>query len=381
MFFDRSALIAFNPPHRGYGMAVTDIDHDGHFELIVTGFGHPNRVLKWDGHHLIDAAPPTLVDPLRHAIGLAAADIDADGREELYILNSDTFSGQKRLADRLFVESYTGWIDLFELPDNRRAINLTAGRSVAAIDRYGNGRYSFFVANYGGPMALYELDDDGHLHDVAPAAHLNLITGGRGVLAAPFFGPQIDLFTVNELGPNFFFRNRGDGAFDEMGRPAGLADSNENGRGLALVDSAGDGRLGLVYGNWEGPHRLFHQVATGVFRNIAPDALAAPSRVRTVIAADFDNDGYEEIFFNNIGQPNRLFAFRDGQWQPTDIGAALEPTGFGTGAAVADLDNDGRLELYIAHGESGEQPLSVYHPELNNHHWLRVQPLTREGSV
>jgi hypothetical protein len=45
----------------------------------------------------------------------------------------------------------------------------------------------------------------------------------------------------------------------------------------------------------------------GGFRNVAPKEMARPSAIRTVIAADFDNDGYEELFFNNIAEPNRLF--------------------------------------------------------------------------
>ncbi|HEY9647251.1 MAG TPA: CRTAC1 family protein, partial [Chroococcidiopsis sp.] len=95
---------------------------------------------------------------------------------------------------------------------------------------------------------------------------------------------------------------------------------------------------------------------------------------------DFDNDGYEEIFFNNIGQPNRLFGWRDGRWTELDIGDALEPTGLGTGAAVGDFNGDDQLELVIAHGESGPQPLSLYYPAPSAHHWLRIIPLTKQGA-
>jgi hypothetical protein len=116
------------------------------------------------------------------------------------------------------------------------------------------------------------------------------------------------------------------------------------------------------------------------FHNIAPMELATPSRIRTVIAADFDNDGNPELFFNNIGEPNRLFGRRNGQWVELDIGDAREPDGLGTGAAVADIDGDGRLELLIAHGESAPQPLSYYHLPANNNHWLRIRPLTRSGA-
>ncbi|HET6520458.1 MAG TPA: CRTAC1 family protein, partial [Geminicoccaceae bacterium] len=184
----------------------------------------------------------------------------------------------------------------------------------------------------------------------------------------------------NELGPNFLFRARGDGTYEEVAERAGVADPLENGRGVALLDANGDGRLDLVCGNWEGPHRLFIQGDRAGFIEAAPLMMAAPSRVRTVIAADFDNDGFEEIFFNNMGEPNRLFGWREGGWRPIDLGAALEPSGLGTGAAVGDFDGDGRLELLIAHGEAAEQPLGYYEALDLGHAWLRVLPRTRRGA-
>ena len=61
------------------------------------------------------------------------------------------------------------------------------------------------------------------------------------------------------------------------------------------------------------------------------------------------------------------------------MGDAVEPDGLGTGAAVLDLDGDGLLELFISHGESGSQPLSLYVTAPNNNHFLRVIPLTQQG--
>ena len=105
-----------------------------------------------------------------------------------------------------------------------------------------------------------------------------------------------------------------------------------------------------------------------------------PSRIRTVIAADFDNDGYEEIFFNNIGEQNRLFGLHEEVWVSLSPGDALEPHGLGTGAATGDFDGDGRLELIVAHGETGLQPLTLYHTPENGNHYLRVLPLTQYGA-
>ncbi len=380
MFTDKSALLLTNPPQLNYGVAVVDVDGDGKFEFLVVGFGYPNRAFGWNGRAYTDVAPPIIADPNRRAIGVAACDVDGDGREEIYILNTDTFSGTKQIADRLFGEGLNGWVDLFSLPENADALNLTAGRSVACVDRNGDGRYGFFVANYGGPMRLYELDDDGQLRDVAPQAGLALTTGGRSVLSFPIVSNGMDIFAGNENGSNFLFRNNGDGTFSEIAQRLGIDDPFENARGIAPLDTNSDGRFDLIVGNWEGPHRLFVHSTDDLWDDIAPPNFATPTRVRTVIAADFDNDGYEEIFFNNIGQENRLFALRGAEWHSIDVGDASEIYGLGTGAAVADLDGDGRLELLISHGESGEQPLTLYHTPNNGNHFLRVLALTRYGA-
>jgi hypothetical protein len=60
---------------------------------------------------------------------------------------------------------------------------------------------------------------------------------------------------------------------------------------------------------------------------------------------------------------------------------ALEPNGLGTGAAVADIDGDGVLELLVAHGESAPQPLSLFKARAaGGNGWLRVRPLSRFGA-
>lgn len=379
MFIDRTDLLLDNPAQLHYGIAVMDADADGAFEFFVTGFGFPNQLLKWNGSALHNVARLELADPHRQAIGVAAADIDADGHEEIYILNTDTFAGQKTFADRLFDLTDGYYVDLFELPHNQDVLNLSAGRSVAALDRIGSGHYGFFVANYGGPLRLYELNEDGKLIDIAPATGIAVTTGGRALLPISLVSDYTDVFVGTENASNLLFRNNGDGTFDEIAGKLGLRDSAEHVRGVTSLD-IGTARFALVYGNWEGPHRLFLPSSDGRWDDVAPSAMANPSRIRTVIAADFDNDGNQEIFFNNIGQPNRLFGFRGGEWVMLSAGDAIEPGGMGTGAAVADLDGDGRLELLIAHGESALQPLSLYHAVDRGYNYLRVLPLSRYGA-
>ncbi len=381
MFTDRSSWFRHNPPRHTYGLAVADLTGEGTFSLITAGYRGPNRVLRPTDDGLVDVAGATLADRGRQAIGVAAADVDGDGREEMYVLNTDSFAGHKRFADRLFDARQGGWVNLFDDPANASVRNLTAGRSVACIDREGSGRYGFFVANYGGPMRLYETDGaKGALDEVAAEVGVDYTTGGRGVVSLPIVSPWMDLFCVNERGPNFLFRNQGDGTFDEVACRHGVSDRYEHGRGVDALDTGtGDG-FGLVYGNWKGRHRLLVQRNDGTFTDAAPEEMARPSGVRSVIAADFDNDGQEEIFFNNIDEANRLFARRDGRWTAIDPGEAREPAGRGTGAAVADLDGDGSLELIVAHGEVSPQPLTLYGGPSTGNHYLRVRPTTTYGA-
>lgn len=378
MFRDSTSALPDNVPALHYGAAVADVDRDGEFEIIVAGYGGANRVFKWREDRFVELANDVLADAQRQAIGLAAGDFDGDGWEEVYVLNTDSFAGLKLFSDRLFDFDGEHWRDLFIAAGDPDLLNMTAGRSVCAIDRLGSGRYGFFVANYGGPMRLYELTEDGQIVDVAPYAGVDLTTGGRSLLSFPFVSPHMDLICGNEGGPNFVFRNRGDGTFEEIADELGLADPNQHARGIAAV-WLGDA-FGIVVGNWEGPHRLFQRSEDGVFVDVASEAFSRPGRVRTVIAADFDNDGFEEIFFNNIGERNRLFAFRDGEWVEESLGDAAEQGGLGTGAVVGDFDRDGRLELLIAHGEAAKQPLTFYRSSKTANHYLRVLPRTREGA-
>ncbi|XP_054459940.1 cartilage acidic protein 1a isoform X2 [Anoplopoma fimbria] len=404
-----------NPTQLNYGMAVTDVDGDGDLEVIVAGYNGPNLVLKYDRtqNRLVniaidDSSSPyyALRDRAGNAIGVTACDVDGDGREEIYFLNTNNaYSGRATYSDKLFKFRNGRFEDLLgdDLNVRRGVANRMAGRSVACVDRKGTGRYSIYVANYAsgnvGPHALLEMDEAASdvtkgiiaLSDVAATAGVNKFTGGRGVVVGPILSQsRSDVFCDNENGPNFLFKNNGDGTFADMATQSGVEDRHQHGRGVALADFNGDGKTDIVYGNWNGPHRLFLQGSDSKFRDIATGGFAAPSPIRTVMAADFDNDKELEVFFNNIAYrgnaPNRLFrvsrrADADPLIQELNVGDAAEPQGRGTGGTVTDLDGDGQLDLLLAHGESVQQPISVFKvTQGSSNNWLRVIPRTQFGS-
>ncbi len=374
-FEDISGSIKNNQKRLSYGISVTDFNKDGKFEFIVTGFKFPNLILSHKNGYLENINTNNLfADQTRSTIGVAACDIDNDGFEELYFLNTDTYSGQKQFSDRL-LDNNKNIIDLFQLDKNLRSLNLTAGRSVVCVDRNGDGKYGIYVANYGGPTRFYELKK-GSIVDQAPLLKINRITGGRAVVAGHILSNYMDIFAANERGPNFLYKNE-NSTYKDVAKSLGVEDTFENGRGTTLTDFLYRGKLDIVSGNWNGEHRIFLN-NKNKFNDIANSEFKIPSRVRTIISADFDNDGFDEIFVNNIGEPNKLFKIlSDGELKQIQLSNGLEPLGLGTGAAVADIDNDGILELLVSHGESGLQPLSLYKANIKKpFKFLRILPKT-----
>lgn len=438
MFIKTNWLKNLDTSQLNYGVAVSDVDNDGSLEWIVAGFSGPNFVLKFDRatKRLINLAQDhrysAIADQGGQAIGVCACDIDGDGREEIYFLNTNNaYAGRADYGDSLFKWRNGKYVNLYTDPVNSRMeAKSFAGRSVACIDRLGTGKYSIVIATYSrggvGNFALVEMDENHPSNDVstgnivlknvASVAKIDKATGGRGLVVGPILGNngRSDIFFGNEGNPwmgnpgdNFLFKNLGNGSFEDIAEQAEIQDKYNNARGISLADFNRDGLLDIAYGNWEGEHRLFMQFkAVGEarkFRNIANRQYAVPTKIRTVIAADFDNNGDTDIFMNNIcshrnpndREPNKLFTIIPNQFNNSsdpeikkmNIGQAKEPRGFGTGAAITDMDGDGVLDLLISHGESQTQPLKVYRVnrdvsrnQAGKYNWIRVFPRTKYGA-
>ncbi|NWU49271.1 CRAC1 protein, partial [Dromas ardeola] len=416
-----------NPTQLNYGVAVTDLDADGDFEIVVAGYNGPNLVLKYDKARgrLVNVAEDergspyyALRDRQGNAIGVTACDIDGDGREEVYFLNTNNaFSGMATYTDKLFKLRNGRWEDLLSDEVNRDVASRFAGRSVACVDRTVSRQGMEHRVGMGGRGGGMNPLGQGASCPLTPGM---LSPGGRGVAVGPILSDSAsDIFCGNENSPNFLFHNLGDGTYRDVAAAVGLDDPYQHGRGVALADFNRDGRVDIVYGNWNGPHRLYLQSgAPGRirFRDIATPKFSMPSPVRTVIAADFDNDQELEVFFNNIAyrgsSANRLFRLirrehADPIVEELNPGDALEPEGRGTGGAVTDFDGDGMLDLILSHGESMAQPISIFKgtqvsqaesPRIvpvpsaspgsslpapsqgTGNNWLRVIPRTRFGA-
>ena len=379
-FEDITYKIVDNSKRLSYGVSVADIDQNGKYEFIVTGFGYPNLALTYDNGKLINIANQNVFsDEFRKTIGVAACDVDKDGYEEIYFLNTDTYSGTKKYSDRLIDLDGNKFLDMFEIEKNKEDLNLTAGRSVACVDRKGNGEYGLYVSNYGGPTRFYEIEDK-KIKDKSINLNLDKVTGGRAVVSGHILSDRSDIFAANERGANFLLKNN-NGVFEDVAFDYRVDDVIQNGRGTALADILYRGRLDIISGNWQGYHRAY-VLQNNQFKDIGSSEFDKPSRIRTIISADFDNDGYDEVFMNNIAEPNKLFRIKkNGVFEEIILETGLETDGFGTGAAVADIDDDGILELLVSRGESKEQPLTLYKAKVDNQRkYLRIKPINKFGA-
>ncbi|PSG98948.1 MAG: CRTAC1 family protein [Nanohaloarchaea archaeon SW_7_43_1] len=369
-FESQTNLIEDNREMRRYGLAA--IESKGETKVFVTGFGGPNSLYRWKDGNLVDDTPENLKDPDDNAIGAAACDIDEDGQEELYVLTTGgQFGGKKSGTDKLYDRQGDSWVDLFE---DSTVPNRYSGRSVACT--YTPEGYAFFVARYGGPMQVITDTEDG-LKDIAPRYGMDRETGGRSIVNLPTEN-GIDIFVGNERGPNFYYEQGPDG-YEEKARSLGIADEALPARGATVYDKESDGDFDLAISNWNSPHKIYEKTTEG-FKEVQTEEFSEPSPARNLVAADFNNNGETELFLNNIASrgeaENRFF---DSKGNPLEIGEASEPQGLGTGATVTDIDEDGTLELILAHGEAGRQPLTMYKIP-NNGDSVRLQPLSPSGA-
>ena len=120
-FKDISDIIENNEPRLSYGVAVSDVNKDNNYEFLVTGFGFKNLALGFKNNKLADTIDDNIFnDTDRKTIGVAACDVDKDGYEEIYFLNTDTYSGEKKYSDRLLDQNQKKFFDIFEIEKNKK---------------------------------------------------------------------------------------------------------------------------------------------------------------------------------------------------------------------------------------------------------------------
>lgn len=338
-----------------------------------------------------------------YGMGASAADFDNDGDLDLYVLNYGTNVFYRNNGDGTFVDisvrsglddSSWGlsapWLDY----DNDGDLDVY----VANYLEYDAGKFRdyYAAAGYPGPLSyraqpdrLYRNNGDGTFTDVTEEAGLFFPDGrAMSAVATDLNGDgKLDLYVTNDATPNSYFVNTGKGTFKNETLEWGLA-FGEGGQGASSMgpvvgDVDRDGLLD-VYIPDMGYGCLLMNRAQGFVDVTAPSRLAVICGQYTGWGGalfDYDNDGYLDVFVANGNAHHEyteedVLARNDGKGKFADVarqsGSYFGEKHVGRGAAVADYDNDGDMDLLVMNLNGPAKLLR--NDGGNKRHWLTVAP-------
>ena len=412
-FEDMAVELGVNRKNGNGTVAFGDIDGDGALDIIVAGSGTFLTAYRQINHKFVDSTAAFGLANVPSGYSLNLVDYDNDGRLDLYI-------------------SYNGWNG----PMLNRLFHNEGGRFVdvtkkSGLDNNGSGFVSLWadldndgwpdvviangVLKDGSVPQIYRNNKNGTFTNVTKVAGLNEppAWGAIGLALGDYDKDgRVDIF-INGLGdgPNRLYHNDGNWKFTESAAKAGVAQPPHNGFVAFFCDYNNDGLPDLLTTSlapWEvvveglkagykprGLHpdatRLFKNNGNGTFTDVTLAAgLGAPMGTMGAGVADLDNDGYLDIYFGTGDpqltrlEPNRFF-HNNGNGTFTDLTRAVgfaRPGNKGHGVAFADIDNDGDLDVFAQLGGHypGDHAVNAFYRNLkgNENNWLEVdlQPIT-----
>ena len=207
------------------------------------------------------------------------------------------------------------------------------------------------------PERFASAEDPGRFENDAPALGLDRVDRAGGAVMDDFNGddrPDIVVSSVDPCEPLHLHLQQPDGRFKEPDRRTGLEDQL-GGINLVQADYNNDGRLDVfvMRGGWEGPIRnsLLRNNGDGTFTDVTADAglLHVPHSTHSAAWADYDNDGWIDLFVGHERSISRLYRNRgNGTFEDTTEKAGVVFSSFVKGVAWGDYDRDGFPDLYVS---------------------------------
>ena len=345
----------FMPEVMAPGVGLFDIDNDGDLDVFL-----PQGQILGPGLGLSDALMPPTTPP-RGRLFRNDLQVHQDGSRTLRF--SDVTDATGIVADRYGMGvaagdfNNDGWVDLYitNLGANQLFRNDGDGTFSDVSDESGTNDPGWSVSS-----AFWDYDRDGWLdlfvgnyvhYTVENNVRCHSLAGMRDYCAPFVYSPQ----------PSRLLRNNRDGTFSDVTASAGLSREFGPALGVATADFNGDGWLDLYVANDLQPNQLWFNQGDGSFENGAFLAGAAvgvggePKSSMGVDAGDFDNDGDEDLFVSELaGQGSSLYVNDGtGMFEERSVRAGLRTislpyTGFGTG--WLDFDGDGWLDVLSVNG-------------------------------
>jgi hypothetical protein len=414
------------PETMGSGCAFLDVDGDGWQDILLLNSkdwvpkGRKSLSALYRNNKngtFTDITRGSGLDIEMYALGVAVADYDNDGRDDLYITAIE--------GDRLFHNDGNG--KFRDVTKESGIANALFATSAAFLDYDRDGKADLMVANYvqwtqkgdlrcsmdgktksyctpetykGNASKLYRNLGNGKFQDVTKSAGLGDPTSKALGIATFDVNNDgwVDIVLANDTQPNKLYRNNKNGTFTEEAVSAGIAFGEDGvARGAMGVDFSDydrSGRAHLLVGNFSNQMlALYHNEGGGLFTDEAPRSVVGRASLLTlafgVFFFDYDLDGYPDIFSANghidedIGraQPKVQFKqppllFRNtgkGRFENVSVaaGAEFQRPIVARGAAYADIDHDGDLDILIT---TNHGPAFLYRNDTaDKNHWISVK--------
>ncbi len=240
--------------------------------------------------------------------------------------------------------------------------NVGNGKGVAWADIDNDGDSDLFISNKGGKSILYRNDGAGRFTDVTDASGIGAAAVGysMGSCFADYDNDGFaDLYIVkggrDEIEANRLLHNDGDGTFTDVTEKAGVGAKMFT-YGASWADYDKDGFLDLYLANYGvgKTNILYRNNGDGTFTDVTAKAgVGDRSWSWTACWADVNNDSWPDLYVVNgqypAGQPNKLYLNNgDGTFTDASKASGADDPNWGLGAAFADVDSDGDLDLYVS---------------------------------
>ena len=388
-----------------------DIDGDGKQDLIVSGSGVFIRVYRNEGDKFTDVTDAVGLGKVPSGYSLNLIDYDNDGWPDLYI-SLNGWSGPMR--NLLFHNDHGKFTDV-----SKKSGADDPGSGFVSLwgDLDNDGFVDLVVANgvlqEGSVTQIYHNNGNGTFTNVTKAAGLNE-PPGYGAIGIALGDYDKDgrldiLINGRDAAPNRLYHNDGKMHFTEVAAKAGVLQPPHDGFVCFFMDYNNDGwpdilttslapwevaveglKKGYAPPNARSIHpdatRLFRNNGNGTFTDVTYESkLYFPTGTMGGGVADLDNDGYLDVYLGTGDpqisrlEPNRLFRNNgDGTFADlTNFVGFARPGNKGHGVAFVDIDNDGALDIFAQLGGHypGDHTYNAFYHNLkaSQNHWLEVE--------
>jgi enediyne biosynthesis protein E4 len=411
------------------GVAVFDYNNDRYLDIFFTNGAdiktlrktsskYSNRLFENDGKgHFVDVTEKARLAGTGYDNAVAIGDYDNDGYEDIFVgglyhstlyhnNGNGTFTNTTAKAgidkpDPVYGPLWSvgaAWLDV----NNDGLLDLVVVDYMQwdlehepACEIAGHREYCHPKMYKPTPNRLFINRGDGTFRDASVESGIRAHPGKGMGIAAGDFGPRgkADLMIPNDKMMNSFFRSQGEGRFDEVAFDVGVALSDDgnliSGMGVDFRDLDNDGYPDIVVVALDGEtFPIFRNTGKGTFLDVTRESamtrMSLPMAGYSPTIADFDNDGWKDIFVTrghvqslrfsaNVEQPNTVFHNLGGMKfsaLTAEAGLTAQPAARHRGSAIGDLNGDGRLEVVVS---AIHAPTEIWINQSPSHHWLELK--------